>query len=175
MAAATSSGSVGLSFNGELEMLGVPEELRKYCFRYPGIDFPSPSGYSWKVGTRIRGPHWLTFLGQPVLEALGGPQGLRARLHDPSVTIEEMAGGRAVVTLGEWPEAGDVENGQLLPAYREFARVLEPWLYFEPRARLPALSPEETRRWDRRFLLEPELKPPRPASAGEQPSKRRGD
>ncbi len=146
------SGSAGLSFNGDLELLGVPEEIRKYCFRYPGIDYPSPTGYSWKVGTRIRGPHWLTFLGQPVLGAVGGSQGLRSRLHDPSVTVEEMAGDRAVVTLGEWPEAGDMEKGQVLPPYRELARVLEPWLYFEPRARLPDLSPEETRRWDRRFL-----------------------
>jgi hypothetical protein len=145
------SGSAGLSFNGELEQLGVPEEISKYCFRHPGIDFPSPTGYSWKVGTRIRGTHWLTFLGQPILGAVGGSQGLRSRLHDPSVTVEEMGGDRAVVTLGEWPEAGDTEKG-LLPAYRELARVLEPWLYVEPRPRLPDLSPDETRQWDRRFL-----------------------
>jgi hypothetical protein len=148
------SGSAGLSFNGDLELLGVPEEVSKYCFRYPGIDFPSPTGYSWRLGTRIRGPHWLTFLGQPVLGAVGGSMGLRARLHSLGVTVEELASDRAVVTLGEWPEAGDMEKGQTLPAYRELARVLEPWLYFEPRARLPDLSPEETRRWDRRFLDE---------------------
>jgi hypothetical protein len=146
------TGHAGLSFNGRLSILGVSEEIAKYCFRYPGIDFPKSTGYSWKVGTRVRGPHWLTFLGQPALGAVGGAQGLSSRLHTPGVTVEEMAGDRAVVTLGEWPEAGDTEQGQVLPAYRELARVLEPWLYFEPRARLPDLSPEETRRWDRRFL-----------------------
>lgn len=148
------SGSAGLAFNGDLELLGVPEEIRKYCFRYPGIDFPSPTGYSWNVGTRIRGPHWLTFLGQPVLGAVGGSQGLRSRLHAPNVTVEEMTGDRAIVTLGDWPEAGDAAKGQSLTAYRELAHVLEPWLYCEPRARLPDLSPEETRLWDRRFLDE---------------------
>jgi len=94
----------------------------------------------------------MTFIGQPALGALGRAQGLRSRLHTPGVTVEEMAGDRAVVTLGEWPEAGDTAQGQVLPAYRELAHVLEPWLYFEPHARLPYLSLEETRRWDRRFL-----------------------
>ncbi|MFY0576656.1 type VI immunity family protein [Cystobacter fuscus] len=41
--------------------------------------------------------------------------------------------GRAVVALGPWPEAGDLRQGQTLPAYRELARVLEPWLEpFDP-------------------------------------------
>ncbi len=146
------SGHVGLSFNGSLEVIGVSDELAKHCFRYPGIDFPISTGYSWKVGTRIRGPHWMTFIGQPVLGAVGGAQGLRSRLHTPGVSVEEMSGDRAVVTLGEWPEAGDTEQGQELPAYRELARVLEPWLYFEPRSRMSDFSPEKTRRWDRRFL-----------------------
>ena len=146
------SGHVGLPFNGSLDVLGVPDQIVSYCFRHPGIDFPKSTGYSWTLGTKVRGPHWMTFLGQPVLGAMGGPQGLRSRLHTPGITVEELTGDRAVVTLGEWPEAGDTEQGQVLPAYRELARVLEPWLYFEPHARLPHLSPEETRRWERRFL-----------------------
>jgi hypothetical protein len=146
------SGHAGLSFNGELDLLGVPQEITPYCFRHPGIDFPSPFGYSWKVGTRVRGIHWLTFLGQPVLGALGGVAELRSRLHMPGTTVQELNGERAVVTLGPWPEAGDTTQGKVLPAYRELAQVLEPWLYFEPRPRLPYLSPEESRRWERRFL-----------------------
>jgi hypothetical protein len=35
---------------------------------------------------------------------------------------------------GEWPEAGDLEHGHTLPAYRELARVLEPWSYRTPLA-----------------------------------------
>jgi hypothetical protein len=146
------SGHAGLSFNGSLDVIGVPDQIVNYCFRYPGIDFPKSTGYSWKVGTKVRGPHWMTFLGQPVLGAMGGAQGLRSRLHTPGITVEEMTGDRAVVTLGDWPEAGDTEQGQVLPAYHELAHVLEPWLYFEPHARLPYLSPEETRLWERRFL-----------------------
>jgi hypothetical protein len=50
-----------------------------------------------------------------------------------------------------WPEAGDAEQGQMLPAYRELARVLEPWLYHQD-GRVLNQSREETRRWERRFL-----------------------
>jgi hypothetical protein len=62
-----------------------------------------------------------------------------------------LEGERAVVTLGPWPEAGDTEQGLDLPAYRELARVLEPWLYQEPRFHASAPI-EDTRRWERRFL-----------------------
>jgi hypothetical protein len=61
-----------------------------------------------------------------------------------------MEGNRAVITLGKWPEAGDTEQGQMLPAYRELARVLEPWLYQGKRGL--HFSPEQERRWARRFL-----------------------
>ncbi len=76
---------------------------------------------------------------------------MRARLHSPGTTVQEFDGERAVVTLGNWPEAGDMEQGNTLPAYREVARVLEPWLYMK-RARWDGFSAEDMRRWERRFL-----------------------
>jgi hypothetical protein len=39
----------------------------------------------------------------------------------------------------------------VLPAYRELARVLEPWLYYQESGMLHQ-SQEGTRRWERRFL-----------------------
>ncbi len=146
------SGHAGLSFNGELDLLGVMREVRARCFRYPGMDVPDPSGLAWKIGTHVRGASWLTFLGQPTLGALGGATELRGRLHASSTTVEELEGTRAVVTLGEWPEAGDTEQGNLLPDYRELARVLEPWLYHEARSIQPHFTPEDLRRWERRFI-----------------------
>jgi hypothetical protein len=44
-----------------------------------------------------------------------------------------------------------LEKGHVLPAYRELARVLEPWLYHR-RLRILDQSKEETRRWECRFL-----------------------
>ncbi|WNG46483.1 DUF3396 domain-containing protein [Archangium minus] len=141
------SGHAGLAFN----RLGTPPELQHLRFRYPGMDVPNLMRLSWNIGTRVKGPSWLTFLGQPVLGELGGTAGLRSRLSSPDITVQEMEGERAVVTLGEWPEAGDTEQGRYLPLYRELARVLEPWLYQEPPSR-DSIAAEEMHRWERRFL-----------------------
>ncbi|HYO58614.1 type VI immunity family protein, partial [Archangium sp.] len=92
---------------------------------------------------------------QPVLGALGGVAGLRARLHSPGTTVQEMEGERALVTLGQWPEAGDLAQGRDLPAYRELARVLEPWsdAFFPGYVNSwRGYTEEEVRRWWRRFL-----------------------
>lgn len=146
------SGHAGLSFHCDLYVLGVKRKVREYCFRYPGLDIPELRNLSFNLGTRLRGPAWMTFLGQPVLGELGGTAALRARLSSPGTTVQELDGERAVVTLGPWPEAGDTEQGQMLPAYRELARVLEPWLYREEPPRPSIEISEDTRRWERRFL-----------------------
>ncbi|HZH17069.1 MAG TPA: DUF3396 domain-containing protein [Archangium sp.] len=141
------SGHAGLAFN----FLYTPPEFRDLCFRYPGLDVFRLGSISEALGTRVRGAHWLTFLGQPVLGELGGTAGLRSRLSSPDITVQEMKGDRAVVTLGTWPEAGDTEQGQHLPLHRELARVLEPWRHHE-RYRWRDFSDEDLRRWERRFL-----------------------
>ena len=61
-----------------------------------------------------------------------------------------MGADRVVVTLGTWPEAGDTEQGRVLPAYRELARVLKPWLFLEES--LINFPEEDEPRWVRRFL-----------------------
>jgi hypothetical protein len=65
--------------------------------------------------------------------------------------VQELNGERVVVTLGKWPEAGDTEQSHTLPAYRELARVLEPWLYMN-HPREDGFSEEDMLRWQRRFL-----------------------
>jgi hypothetical protein len=101
---------------------------------------------SLEIGTRVNGVHWLNFLGPPVLRELGGAASLSARLRSPGTTVQALDEERAVVTLGEWPEAGDTEQGHILPAYRELAHVLEPWLH------LGRFAQGAPRRWERRFL-----------------------
>jgi hypothetical protein len=146
------SGHAGLSFNGDLHLAGVAQRIAPYAFRYPGLDIPDLSWRSWNLGTRLMGTHWLTFLGQPVLDELGGAPGLRSRLCSRGTTVREMHGERAVIILGEWPEAGDTERGDKLPAYCELARVLEPWLYREPKDTMSGLPRAAVPRWERRFL-----------------------
>jgi len=146
------SGHGGLNFSCDPGLMGVMRAVHRLCFRYPGIDIPSDGWTALHIGTRVRGAAWLTFLGQPVLGELGGVEGLRSRLHSPETTVQSLEGDRAIATLGLWPEAGDTEQGNILPAYRELARVLEPWLYHEPPLRSSAFPPEDMLRWERRFL-----------------------
>ncbi|WP_163997915.1 type VI immunity family protein [Pyxidicoccus caerfyrddinensis] len=146
------SGYATLSFDTMRDEVGIRRSIRSMCFRYLGVDMLDHP-VSWDIGTRIAGSYWLTFLGQPVLGELGGAEGLRARLTAPDTTVQQLPGDRAVVTLGQWPEAGDVEAGENLPAYRELARVMEPWLYHDAGTRFdPDFPPEDKRRWERRFL-----------------------
>ncbi|MFE8598656.1 type VI immunity family protein [Archangium violaceum] len=145
------SGHAGLALLFPEGALGTTESLRDECLRYPGLDIPGFSTASMSVGTRVKGVHWLNFLGQPVWGQLGGAEGLRARLHSSGTTVRELEGERGLVSLGQWPEAGDVREGLILPAYRELARVLEPWLY-EERFDWGGFSRDDMRRWKRRFL-----------------------
>lgn len=145
------SGYAGVSFHARMDVLGWSEPIRDLCFRYPGLDIPDPSSVSNDIGTRVKGASWLTFLGPPVLGELGGAAGMRERLCSAETSVQELSGGRAVVSLGEWPEAGDTEQGQTLPAYRELARVLAPWLH-EHRHPWLNFTPEDMRRWEHRFL-----------------------
>jgi Protein of unknown function (DUF3396) len=148
----TGHAGLALAFLGSRSRLlpGIRDEL----FRHPGLDVHL-GGLRTDIGTRVDGVHWLNFLGQPVLGELEGATGLRARLHSPGTTVQEMEGERALVTLGQWPEAGDLAQGRDLPAHRELARVLESWL--DPFLTVHAYSwrgytEEEVRRWWRRFL-----------------------
>jgi hypothetical protein len=149
------SGHAGLALDLWHPLRDEWDRLRALLFRHPGFDVRAASIQD-DLGARVDGVHWMNFLGQPVLGALGGAAGLRTRLQSPSATVQELEAERALVTLGGAPEAGDMTTGERLPEYREFARVLEPWLEPLPRGILghqaPATDQEELRRWWRRFL-----------------------
>jgi len=149
------SGHAGLALEGWGACYEKLDYLRPVMFRHPGFDLRG-AHFRDDLGTRVDGVHWMNFLGQPVLGELGGVAGLRMRLHSPGTEVLELEEDRAVVILGERPEAGDLTAGETLPAYREFARVLEPWQEPFPWRFLGrqnrASDEEEMRRWWRRFL-----------------------
>jgi hypothetical protein len=148
------SGHAGLSFDALIGDAFFTPRIRTELLRYPGISLHHGSIPDW-MGTRVDGVHWLNFLGPPVLQELGGVSALRSRLHSPETTVQALDGERAVVTLGIWPEAGDLNRGDALPAYRELGRVLELWLdkpFNVPSFRVEGFTQEESIRWARRFL-----------------------
>jgi hypothetical protein len=150
------SGHAGLALNYTESLFDQLDRLRPVIFRHPGFDLRDATIHD-NLGTRVDGVHWMNFLGPPVLGQLGGAVALRARLLSfPTCTVRELPGERVLVTLGPCPEAGDLTKGQTLPAYRELARMLEPWQEPFPWGFLGrqnrTLDEQELRRWWRRFL-----------------------
>jgi hypothetical protein len=145
------SGYVGLSFDTWGWAESTTPLLRERAFRHPGLLLPRLEDLATELGSRMWSPAWLTFIGPPVLDALGGAEGLRSRLHSPRIQVHALPGERAVVSLGAEPESGDLIAGDTLPHYRELARVLEPWRHAHPRP-WGHLTQEETLKWERRFL-----------------------
>jgi hypothetical protein len=105
--------------------------VRELRDRYLGLDVYDLELTSRSIGTRARGAYWLTFLGQPLLGQLGGPDNLRQRLAFPDVSVQTLDDGRALLTLGEWPEAIDTQKESPPPQFLALARLLEPFLYDE--------------------------------------------
>ncbi|OJT19293.1 hypothetical protein BO221_38085 [Archangium sp. Cb G35] len=157
------TGHVGLALQLYWPLRSRDDAFRAELLRYPGIDLRPAWLFEHRMGTRVDGVHWLNFLARPVLDQLGGAAALRARLHSPGTTVHTIDEERVVVALGEHPEAGDLSTGQTLPAYRELARVLEPWLEpldlsdttsldQPPTYSSLLLTQDEAKRWWRRFL-----------------------
>lgn len=148
------SGHAGLSFDSLVGDVFFTARIRTELLRHPGISLNHGSIPDW-MGTQVDGVHWLNFLGTPILQELGGVSALRSRLHSPETTVQAIDEARALVTLGVWPEAGDLTQGDALPTYRELGRVLEPWLdkpFEDPRFRVEGFTQEEAMGWARRFL-----------------------
>jgi len=156
------SGHAGLALHLYRGLRLTDDAFRAEAMRYPGIDLRAAWRHEEHMGLRVDGVHWLNFLGPPVLTQLGGADALRSRLCSVGTSVVELGEERAVVSAGERPEAGELASGKTLPAYRELAQVLEPWLepLFLPRT-APAerpqytalrLTEDEARRWWRRFL-----------------------
>ena len=125
-------------------------ELLPLLSRYQGLDLYRIGETSRIIGTRARGAYWLTFLGQPLLSQLGGPQALRHKLPFPDVSFQPLEGERLLITLTEWPDAIDTEKRFYPAQYRELALLLEPF-FCEERTGWFSLDKEQMRRWMRRL------------------------
>lgn len=157
------SGHAGLALRLYWPLRTANDAMRAELSRYPGIDLRPAWLDAERMGGRVDGVHWLNLLAQPVLGQIGGVTVLRSLLRAPETAVSEFDEGRVVIALGEWPDAGDMAAGRILPSYRELSRVLEPWLeplhlsqetwsVEPPRYTSMRFTEEEARRWWRRFL-----------------------
>jgi Protein of unknown function (DUF3396) len=100
----------------------------------------------------IKGINWLTILGSPWVDRLGGLPNLKAALGD-GIGVRSFGDG-VVIQAGPRPLLGDVNRGEKMEAYHRVATALRP-------IRIDALFPfsidyygfgaEETARWLARF------------------------
>jgi hypothetical protein len=129
--------------------------VRELRDRYPGLDIYNLEQTSRCLGTRARGPYWLTFLGQPLLGQLGGLESLRQRLPFPDISFQSLEEERALLTLNEWPDAIDTGQESIPPQFLALGRLLEPfmyeqevtgWFFHDDKEGM-----QDMRRWIRRF------------------------
>lgn len=119
--------------------------------RFPGLeaDYPISSVHYLKDG--IKGVNWLTVIGEPWLEKLGGLPVLQAGLGEPFL-LHEYAGG-VVIQAGRMPQLGDTNRQMDIAEYRHLARLVKP-IRVSDHASFPAWSgfdSEKTRAWLARF------------------------
>lgn len=138
------------------------ETLLPVAARYPALDIAHPQRGYWSMDEEkdpeqfwLQGVNWLTYVGRPFIELLGGADELRSGLPR-DIIIDEGPHG-TLFQLGSHPIAGTSGDGDLLRLYRELARRLappsgledDPYSYFWPvfGEGLEA----ESRSWERRF------------------------
>ncbi|SEK95158.1 Protein of unknown function [Roseateles sp. YR242] len=125
--------------------------------RFPGLDFPDPVrfiGETEGVRNRIKCVNWLTVLGDPLVEELGGLAALRSSLT-PACTVHLYDGG-ILIQAGETPRLGDTEKGDIPEEYQRVARATQPVRFEDYPSALFRVAPgldkkKETLAWIRRF------------------------
>ncbi len=127
-------------------------KIAPIAFRHPGYDIPENHAAAGLMRRdRCRGARWLTFLGSPLVEDIGGLQPLQEHL-DPRVGIIELPHG-VMLRAGHSPEIGDVNRGESTPLLRSVASAIEPITEFETAAIMKRVFNEDASlRWERRHL-----------------------
>lgn len=125
--------------------------------RHPGFDIHEPVAFMRQtrgIFNRIKCANWLTVLGDPILEELGGLDTARKAL-EPDCTLHPYPGG-VLIQAGPVPQLGDSFNGLIPEAYRKVARFTRPVRFEAYRSSLfrvfePMMGREEAVKWVRRF------------------------
>ena len=129
------------------------QEARPLAIRHPGYDVEHNEMTRLRLGKRVRGARWLTFLGKEIAGELGGYAGLRGALSN-AIAVEPLGSG-VMIRAGELPEIGDVNKGIGVPLLREVAAVIEPVTVFNDLGLFGNFADRDQDyfdRWERRLL-----------------------
>jgi len=99
--------------------------LLQIAERFHGFEIDDCGGTVLVARDFIKSTNWLTFLGRPFIDRLGGVVELRSGLS-PAIDLLPLKSGGAIVWAGRLPVRGDIHKDDDLESYREVARRLRP-------------------------------------------------
>ncbi len=92
--------------------------------RFPGLEIENPAVSTIHTGKGIKGVNWLTLLGDPWVQMIGGLDYLRIRLGD-DFKLTPYEGG-LMIQAGPKPQIGDAAADRWPKHYVTLAKVLKP-------------------------------------------------
>jgi hypothetical protein len=139
----------------ELHRSIAASQSKAIALRHPGYDVQLNELTRTRLGHRIRGARWLTFLGPDLAAVMGGASALRSTFS-PGIGVERLDSG-VMIRAGDLPEIGDRNVGTDVPLLREVATVLEPVTAFDDivlRGNFAGHDAAFLREWERRLLAD---------------------
>lgn len=152
-------GTAGYSFFWEgtdTRIDGFAEQwVGRHLVKHPGISMGNLMEFGLCVEQGLANIGWLTFVGDELIDRLGGRDALGASAEGAGLGVRAYSRGIAL-QAGPVPELGNVNRRQTLPLYHEVGRILAP--VFPPEDFLAKIDvkgiadPDEELAWLKRFL-----------------------
>ena len=117
--------------------------------RFPGLELDAPVYQVRRLHDGIKGVNWLTFVGNRLLDRLGGESAITDHIdHRFTVTRHPSA---ILIQAGHLPDIGDVNRGLVPEAYQHLARLLRPIRAEFEHSFMKGLTDEQSASWLARF------------------------
>lgn len=143
--------SRALVWGVDSQQMEFADAVQKWIFRHPGLDIADNLSSSMRIGSRVRGPYWMTFVG-PTSSALIRDVEMDAILKENGIELQHIGDG-LVFRVGPKPLRGDTNKGENLPEIRALAQLLFPiTLLGDTMLDNCFIEPTERARWERRFI-----------------------
>lgn len=143
-------------YSVDLESL-IDGYLNAWLLRYPGLLAPLPSSFIPVADKTLPDIGWITLLNEKYFELIGGRNEVISKINEVEDLKSEIVDGNLILTIGEKPIIGDINNGDFLPLYCDAGKILSPLhngdLIYE-RAILPGFSKDRVsgKKWVNRFF-----------------------
>ncbi len=133
-------GTAGLAPVYEIGMQqSYPEETWPLLSRFTGLDYMNAFPLAARGLNQIQGINWLTILGTPMLDEIGGADRLAGLLATISEELHATGPeeapilhpyeGGVVIRAGRYPQLGDRNISGVPTSYRVVSKALRPWLF----------------------------------------------